>query len=254
MSIRVVLVDVPEARKQVRSAVRFRGMLTVVGEASTAAGAVELAQELTPDIVVLDVALADLAGEDVLGRIRSVAPATKVIVYSGSERPTAPCRIGQADGYAIKGGQLDYLVELLETLGQQGAATARLGLAFSFASPREAREFTRETLRRWELPGLVDDALVLVSEMVNNAVLHAQSACELCLSISPVALRIEVVDSGGGAPDPVPSSRTRTHGRGLHLIGAIAAAWGVQPTPEGKIVWAELLREPAGDAEPPELG
>jgi D-alanyl-D-alanine carboxypeptidase len=45
----------------------------------------------------------------------------------------------------------------------------------------------------------------------------------------------------------MPPSGTRAHGRGLHLVDAIAAAWGVQPRPGGgKVVWAELLRE-SGD-------
>ena len=62
--------------------------------------------------------------------------------------------------------------------------------------------------------------------MVNNAILHASSGCELRLSVNALALRIEVADLGGGTPDPMPPSGTRAHGRGLHLVDAIAAAWG----------------------------
>jgi anti-sigma regulatory factor (Ser/Thr protein kinase) len=89
----------------------------------------------------------------------------------------------------------------------------------------------------------MDDALLVVSEMVTNAVTHAASPCELRISVSPVAVRVEVVDRGTGTPDPMPPSTTRTGGRGLHLVDALTAAWGVEPQAEGgKTVWAELLR------------
>jgi anti-sigma regulatory factor (Ser/Thr protein kinase) len=79
--------------------------------------------------------------------------------------------------------------------------------------------------------------------LVNNAVTHAHTACELRLSISPATLRIEVIDEGPGTPDPLPPSPTRNHGRGLHLVDALTAAWGFEPIDSGgKMVWAELMR------------
>lgn len=248
MPIRVELVDdVAEARTMVRTALRFRGVFSVVGEATNGAEAIELAGRLSPDIVVLDIGLPDIAGEEVLTQLREVSPATKVVVFSGSEPSENRSLVDGADGYAVKGAQLDYLVELLETLGREHVGSVRTNLEFSFASSAVARQFTREALESWQLHPLVDDALVVVSEMVNNAILHASTGCELALSVNALALRIEVADLGGGTPDPLPPSDTRTHGRGLHLVDAIAAAWGVQPRPGGgKVVWAELLRE-SGD-------
>jgi hypothetical protein len=56
-------------------------------------------------------------------------------------------------------------------------------------------------------------------------------------------LRVEVLDDGGGTPDPLPPSRTRPFGRGLNLIDAVASAWGVDPLAAGgKVVWAEIAR------------
>jgi anti-sigma regulatory factor (Ser/Thr protein kinase) len=82
-----------------------------------------------------------------------------------------------------------------------------------------------------------------VTELVNNAVTHARSECELRISVNPLSVRLEVVDKGEGTPDPMPPSSTRNHGRGLHLIDALTAAWGYEPIPSGgKMVWAELLR------------
>jgi hypothetical protein len=62
------------------------------------------------------------------------------------------------------------------------------------------------------------------------------------MSLTSLSLRIEVIDEGSGTPDPLPPSPTRNHGRGLHLIDALTAAWGYEPIDTGgKMVWAELL-------------
>jgi len=87
------------------------------------------------------------------------------------------------------------------------------------------------------------DALVVVTELVNNAVTHAHGPCELRISSGPRALRVEVADRGAGTPEPLLPSATRNHGRGLHLVDALTAAWGIEPSADGrKVVWAELLR------------
>ena len=55
------------------------------------------------------------------------------------------------------------------------------------------------------------------------------------------ALRIEVDDDGTGTPEPQPLTETEEHGRGLHLVGALAASWGMEAADGGgKRIWAEL--------------
>jgi DNA-binding NarL/FixJ family response regulator len=244
MAIRVLLVDdVPEVRRLVRTALRFRGMFTVVGEAANGRDAIDRTAELRPDIVVLDIGLPDLAGQDVLTGIRERTPHTKVVVFSGTEARDSPEIVARVDGYALKDNQLDYLVELLETVGKQRTGQTTLRLDGSLTSAREARAFTADVLREWAVEDIADDVLLVVTELVNNAVTHAMSECELRISVSPVSLRVEVTDSGSGAPDPLPPSATRNHGRGLHLVDALSAAWGFEPIATGgKTVWAELLR------------
>lgn len=244
MAIRVLLVDdVPEVRRLVRTALRFRGMFTVVGEAANGRDAIDRTAELRPDIVVLDIGLPDLAGQDVLTGIRERTPHTKVVVFSGTEARDSPEIVARVDGYALKDNQLDYLVELLETVGKQRTGQTTLRLDGSLTSAREARAFTADVLREWAVEDIADDVLLVVTELVNNAVTHAMSECELRISVSPVSLRVEVTDCGSGAPDPLPPSATRNHGRGLHLVDALSAAWGFEPIATGgKTVWAELLR------------
>jgi CheY-like chemotaxis protein/anti-sigma regulatory factor (Ser/Thr protein kinase) len=243
MPIRVLIVDdVPEARRLVRTALRFRGVFTVVGEAASGADAIALTAQQNPDIVVLDVGLPDLAGQEVLTEIRRATPHTKVVVFSGTE-PRESGIASRVEGYALKDSQLDYLVELLETIGKQRTGQTALQLDGSLTSAREARAFTAATLDDWGVADIVDDVLLVVTELVNNAVTHALSACELRISVSPLSLRIEVSDEGAGTPDPLPPSSTRNHGRGLHLVDALTAAWGFESREGGgKMVWAELLR------------
>ena len=90
---------------------------------------------------------------------------------------------------------------------------------------------------------LLDDALLVVSELAANAVTHANSSLRIRLSLKESTLRIDVIDSGAGTPEPQPTSNTAEHGRGLHLVTALTSAWGLEAMPDGgKVVWAELAR------------
>ncbi|HVU91674.1 MAG TPA: ATP-binding protein [Jatrophihabitans sp.] len=244
MAIRVLLVDdVLEVRRLVRTALRFRGQFSVVGEAADGTTAIQLTEQLRPDIVVLDIGLPDLAGREVLTGLRRALPTVKVVVFSGTEPEDSAGIAEQVEGYALKDSELDYLVELLEKIGRERTGQSAVRLPADLSSAREARDFTRSVLDQWHAPDVLDDALLVVSEMVTNAVTHAASSCELRISVSPEAVRVEVVDRGAGTPDPMPPSATRIGGRGLHLIDALTAAWGVEPEDGGgKTVWAELLR------------
>jgi DNA-binding NarL/FixJ family response regulator len=240
----VLLVDdVLEVRRLVRTALRFRGQFSVVGEAADGTTAIQLTEQLRPDIVVLDIGLPDLAGREVLTGLRRALPTVKVVVFSGTEPEDSAGIAEQVEGYALKDSELDYLVELLEKIGRERTGQSAVRLPADLSSAREARDFTRSVLDQWHAPDVLDDALLVVSEMVTNAVTHAASSCELRISVSPEAVRVEVVDRGAGTPDPMPPSATRIGGRGLHLIDALTAAWGVEPEDGGgKTVWAELLR------------
>jgi anti-sigma regulatory factor (Ser/Thr protein kinase) len=184
-----------------------------------------------------------LAGREVLSRLREVSPDSKVVVFTATDAADSAGISEEVEGYALKDDDLNYLVELIQQLATPGGLRASLQLPASVTSAREARAFTRATLTRWDHADLADDAALVVTELVTNAVTHAGSSCELRLVIGPHSLRIEVADGGSGTPDPLPPSATRNHGRGLHMIDAVASAWGVQPEAGGgKLVWAELRR------------
>jgi DNA-binding NarL/FixJ family response regulator len=242
--IRVLLVDdVVEVRQLVRNALRFRGGFQVVAEAGGGTEAVGLAADLSPDVVVLDLGLPDLAGREVLSRIRAASPRSKVVVFSGIDASEHHGIEGQVEGYVLKDAQLDYLIDLLESVVRRDGTNAHLDLPRELTSVRLARRFVAERLAEWGLESIRDDALLVTSELAANAITHAESACRLRVSLTPTTLRIDVVDTGSGTPEPQPPSATEEHGRGLHLVAAVTTAWGLEMVPDdGKVVWAELAR------------
>jgi DNA-binding NarL/FixJ family response regulator len=244
MGIRVLVVDdVLEVRRLLRTALRFRGGFEVVGEAGDGAEAVDLVKTLQPDIVVLDLGLPDLAGREVLTRIREHSPASKVVVFSGADTDEQEWIAKHVEGYVLKDAELDYLIHLLEAVGRPRETQASLDLPRSLTSAHAAREFVARKVSEWQLDSILDDALLVTSELAANAVTHAESSCRLRVSLNPTSLRIDVLDTGTGTPEPQPASNTSEHGRGLHLVAALTTAWGLEMVPgEGKLVWAELAR------------
>ncbi|KQW49281.1 response regulator receiver protein [Nocardioides sp. Root1257] len=242
MPIRVLLVDdVVEVRRLVRTSLRFRGGFEVVGEAADGAEAVRLVAQLRPDVVVLDLGLPDIAGQEVLARIRGEAPMTKVVVFSGLETVDRAWIDANAAGFVLKDADLGYLVELLESVGRATDAEAVLDLPNDLSSVSVARRFVRDKLSEWGIEEPLDDAQLVVSELAANALTHADSSYRVRITTSGSALRIEVEDGGVGTPEPQPLTDDEEHGRGLHLVGALAASWGMDAGETGgKRVWAEL--------------
>ncbi len=241
--LRVLLVDdAPEVRRLVRTALRFRGGFDVVGEAGTGVAAVTLVAELEPDLVVLDLGLPDITGRDVLTQVRGLRPATKVVVFSGADPEDRSWYERRAAGYVLKDADIDYLVDLLESVTRPAASEeAVLDLPQDLASVREARRFVRDHLTAWDIEALLDDAFIVVSELAANAITHADSSYRIRLALSEAALRIEVTDGGAGTPEPQPMSMTDEHGRGLLMVAALSASWGIEEaTDQHKVVWADL--------------
>ncbi|MFG2920052.1 ATP-binding protein [Streptomyces sp. NPDC048305] len=112
------------------------------------------------------------------------------------------------------------------------------------ASVPLARQFVHQALIDWEYEADHDDVLLCVSELATNALIHGVPpgrGFKVRMSWGE-ALRIEVHDSGGGQveEDPAPAAPCAEYGRGLLLVGALAAAWGVGERDPGKTVWCEF--------------
>jgi len=128
-----------------------------------------------------------------------------------------------------------------------GSREARTALPGEASSASAARRFVATELGRAGLDGLADTALLLVSELVANAVLHAHTHLVLVVRVDVERVRVEVHDGGPGAPVPKRYSALSGTGRGLVLVEALADGWGVEPTDGGKFVWFELARPPSDD-------
>ena len=239
--IRVVLVDdVDDIRRLVRTALRFRGGFEVVGEARTGAEAIALARERRPDIVVLDLGLPDIAGRDVLAHVRVESPDTRVVVLSAREPTDRAWFEERTAGYVLKDADIDYLVDVLENVGRTPADVRVLDAVRDVGAGVRARALVRDALRDWGLGVISDDAALVVTELVTNAVRHGGSAFRLQLSRTAGAFRIEVVDDGEGTPEPQPPDTEAEGGRGIMLVDAMSSSWGVENVPQGKLVWAEI--------------
>lgn len=221
--------------------IRLRGGFEVVAEAEDGASGIAAAQEHQPDIVVLDLGLPDLAGHEVLTALRTVSPSAKIVVYSGSYTPDRLLAVEAADAYIEKSHDMDYLVELLADVGRQIRRTATLHLEPRTEHVGAARRFTVDRCIEWGCAHVADDVSLVVSELVANALVHGGSACELTVGYGNGVVRVEVRDYGGGVPDLKAASSDAEHGRGLMLVSMLCAAWGTEPRPQGKCVWADLL-------------
>ena len=108
-------------------------------------------------------------------------------------------------------------------------------------SPRRARELVADALCSHVDPETVHYAAVVVSELVTNAVIHANTTVTVGLHLLPEgAARIEVGDGSSWPPSRKLPTADEPGGRGLILVEALAKDWGVTPTADGKKVWAEL--------------
>ena len=105
-----------------------------------------------------------------------------------------------------------------------------------------ARRFVRDVLHSWEVaPRVVDDAELLTSELVTNAVLHARSDATLEIEGDAERFRVTVGDESPGEPRMRTYGPDSVTGRGLMLVDRLAREWGVEHNGRpGKRVWFEL--------------
>lgn len=119
---------------------------------------------------------------------------------------------------------------------------AAVVLSADMAAARAGRRHLAAVCRGLQVrPEIVDVALVLVSELVTNAVIHGLSNPRLSVEASASgALHVEVGDDDSRYPVVRGHDNGSLSGRGLRLLEDLASRWGVRPDPPGKVVWFEL--------------
>lgn len=156
---------------------------------------------------------------------------------------TAPAEaLGGAAAVAVRALVADLDADLVA----HGMRSAALVLPADVRASGQARRFLAHVLAEWRVPDeTVQTALLLQSELVTNAVVHAESSSELRVQLSEGRLRVQVRDGGGGAQPPVVADAPaadplRVHGRGLLLVDALSSEWGAEQDATGATAWFVL--------------
>jgi two-component sensor histidine kinase len=109
-------------------------------------------------------------------------------------------------------------------------------------APRVARTAVQRALAEGAPaiePDVVEQAMLLTSELVTNAVIHAQTAVALTISVADSSVHVLVEDGDCRLPAPADTSGPQG-GFGLHIVERLANTWGAAASSDGKAVWFEL--------------
>jgi hypothetical protein len=201
-----------------------------------------------PEAVVVDVADLDLAEPTAAGALRDLRAET-------ADWPAA--RLALSDPHdAGRWRDTGWPVwpsppAAFDSLGDPNRDD-RLTLALEPAvgAARRSRETIIEACDRWDRSDLAGSACIVVTEMVNNVVAHAQTSMVVLVAVRNGGLAVAVRDESSRVPSftgaPAP---TAYGGRGMLLIDTMATRWGSLALAHGKVVWALLGTGKVGDDE-----
>src|SRR4051794_3013429 len=115
-------------------------------------------------------------------------------------------------------------------------------LCCTATTPRDGRSFVAAALRERPDDRIEDRAVLLASELVTNAIVHAQSGeVPLSLRLDGRGLRVSVQDSDRQPPHAPPFDPATPGGNGIHIVDALSTRWGFMTVPQGgKVVWFEI--------------
>ena len=214
-------------------------------EAADAEEAVAVAGRALPDVLLLDVALP--------GAFEAVPRlgASRVVLVSSrppEELATLAAAAG-AVGYIGKDlaptdlpaaiTDVTRVVERLEAV----LAKASGRLPAELRSAGEARKLVRRALDGWTDEERVEDIVLCVSELVTNAVIHAESGPRVMVHVRPAVIHVEISDDSETHPVVRGAGPQETSGRGMSILSAYSDRWGsLRRSGGGKTVWFEVAR------------
>ncbi len=246
MTTTTVLVadDDPDYRLLVRLALDGG---TEVVEAADADAMVAAAARRRPDVILLDVSLPGafralrrltrpakvvLVASRPPDELAAMAAATGAVGYLGKD--LAPSELPAAITDVLS------VVDRLESL----LAKAFGHLPAELRSAGEARAMVRRTLDGWCDDDLLDDIALCVSELVTNAVVHAQSAPRILVHVRPTVIHVEISDDSDVMPVVKHADLHDTSGRGMAILGGLSDRWGSRRrSGGGKTVWFDITRQ-----------
>jgi anti-sigma regulatory factor (Ser/Thr protein kinase) len=156
-------------------------------------------------------------------------------------------RLGRRSGI---GDDVALLLVRLPPESDRRTPAARMHVPRGIQSVAQARAFCTRLFTEWGLSEEVASAaLLVVNELVTNALVHGRAPLELLLRRTATRLYVEVVDGSGHLPRRRLAGYDDEGGRGLHLVAALSERWGVRPAGEGKAVWAAMVLTPQADRQ-----
>jgi hypothetical protein len=221
--------------------VQLTGMLDAENAATVRSALLDvLAQQ--PEAVVIDVSDLRLADPTAAAVLRDVARET-------ADWPAAHLALCARDGASRwHSTGLPVWTSRADAFAELGEPDARLQLSLELepvvGAARRSRELVTEVCARWERPGLAGLGCIVVTEMVNNVVVHAHTPMTVLLALHGDAMTVAVRDHSATMPRLTgPVAPTAFGGRGLLIIDSAAERWGSLPLDTGKVVWAILEDE-----------
>ncbi len=157
----------------------------------------------------------------------------------GKRADQALAALGRDEGHEDDVALL--LVGLPDT--DSGGATrfADIGVPEGSAGLGEARGRAHDLLTLWSVdPDTVDSVVLLMSELVTNALVHGRSPLSVRLRRTGSRVIVEVADCDPRVPRRRHAAFDDEGGRGLELVSLIASRWGTRSAGDGKVVWAEI--------------
>jgi anti-anti-sigma factor len=224
--------------------VRVSGVLDLAGSVPIRSAVLRCLAE-QPQAVLVDLARTKVADPTALSVFLAVArqaamwPAIPLVLCAPRPETAALLRARALDQRMPVLPSVAEAARRLDAGGRAPSVTDELLPVVGAA--RRARELVTEACVRWRTPELAGPACTVVTELVNNVVVHAHTMMTLRLSLRGQFLHVAVRD---GSPEPPVLLRdmplTAPSGRGMALVAAVSRRWGSLPTNGGKVVWAVL--------------
>jgi anti-sigma regulatory factor (Ser/Thr protein kinase) len=181
----------------------------------------------------------------------------------GIGRLTAEVSSGAADiarlpamlvrAMAPEGSEDDIAILIARANDRSGQLTAELDIPAAASALSDGRRFAVSALERWGVPELtVENATLIVSELLTNAIVHGFPPIRLRLRRTPDELAIEVDDAGSAMPRKLQTTPDDLHGRGLAIVADLGERWAARPNGHGKTVWTTIPVPQLGAEASPE--
>ncbi len=150
-------------------------------------------------------------------------------------------------GLAPEGSEDDIAILVARVSSDSPHRSAALDVPGDSTALPDGRRFAVDVLRRWSMPEtVVDDATLIVSELLTNAIVHGRPPVRLRLRATDEELAIEVDDAASAMPRKLRATPDDVHGRGLAIVAELGNRWAARAEGFGKTVWSTLpIPQPA---------